>query len=128
MRPQKKNPIPYWREMVLHIDKSWFVKKRGTKYLWMARDFANLRRAAKLYEAWGVMALWDLYVQGNDTFAVAQGFNVTEFVRQIPRIVDGNWKARAEAHRQKLMPVSKEAFEPIEKIIKSALAGKDFPK
>jgi hypothetical protein len=121
-----KNSVEHWQLMIDHIDKSWRAKKRGAPYFWLARDFANLRRAARVYEPWGVMALWDCYIESGDTFAISQGYNVTEFVRQIPRLVDGNWKVLAAGYRDKLEPRDPQATAIVDSMIAKALLGKEI--
>ena len=50
------------------------------------------------------MALWDCYINSSDDFAIKQGFSIPEFVRQIPRLVDGNWKESSRQYQDNLDP------------------------
>lgn len=124
----KKAATPFWKELVDHVDKTWTLKKRGARYMWAGKDFHHLRRAVRYYEPWGVMALWDLYIGSSDEFAVRQGYTVTEFVRQIPRLVDGDWKARAQRHQDRLMPLRPQGVKQVQELVGSALRGKEIER
>lgn len=116
----------FWKELIEHINSTWERKKRGAKYVWSGKDFAGLKRVLRVYQAYDVMALWDVYISSSDEFAQRQGYNVPEFVRQLPRLVDGQWKAAAARYMEKLMPVNPEGVNQI----KSLVAGlaKEMPR
>lgn len=108
-----KSAAPFWKPMIEHLDVTWSLKKRGTKYPWSGKDMAHLKRISRLYNEWGVMALWDVYLATDDDWARKNGFNVVEFVRQIPRLVDGiAWKNRAADHEKRLIE-SQVKTEPV---------------
>ena len=102
--PSAKAAAPFWKELIQHINDSWGRRKRGAKYLWSGKDFAALKRVLVAYQAFDVMALWDCYINSSDDFAIKQGFSIPEFVRQIPRLVDGNWKESSRQYQDNLDP------------------------
>lgn len=116
----------FWKDLIRHINDSWSRKKQGAKYLWNGKDFAALKRMLRAYEPADVMALWDLFISSDDDFAKRQGYCVPEFVRQIPRLVDGNWKGAAKKYLDKLMPINPENIVKINDLLAKATAGKDI--
>jgi hypothetical protein len=94
---------PFWKELVAHLNDTWSRKKRGAKYVWSMKDFAALKRVLAVYQPFDVMALWDIYIGSDDDFAKRQGYNVPEFIRQMPRLVDGAWKPAAKTYEDKFL-------------------------
>lgn len=117
---------PFWKELIQHINDSWSRKKRGAKYLWSGKDFAALKRVLAIYQVFDVMALWDIYIGSSDEFAIRQGFNIPEFIRQLPRLVDGNWKGQSQRYMDRLMPTNTEGMDQVNALI--GCLGKDIPK
>lgn len=124
--PSAKAVSPFWKELIKHIDDTWSRKKRGAKYLWSGKDFSALKRVLALYQAWDAMALWDIFISSDDEFARKQGYCVPEFVRQLPRLVDANWKGASQRHMDILMPVNKDGMEQINNLVVSL--GKEIPR
>lgn len=106
-RSSKKpnSPIVYWQEMVRHIDEGW-KRKKGSGYPFTPHDFAQLKTIAKLYMAWGVMALWDQFIASDDPFYRQTGYKIGAFVQSLPKLLDTSWKSKAEQYRCKLEPSS----------------------
>lgn len=118
----------FWKEMIEHLDKSWSHKKRGARYPWSGKDFAHLKRILRIYQPFDVMALWDLYINSYDEFASKQGYNIPEFVRQIPRLIDGSWKTASQHYMDVLMPKNDESMAKVNGLISQAMAGKEIKK
>jgi hypothetical protein len=123
--PSAKAALPFWQEMIKHLNDSWSRKKRGAKYVWSGKDFAALKRVSAVYQAFDIMALWDIYIASDDEFARRQGYNVPEFVRQLPRLVDGIWKPTAQSYMEKLMPSNTEGVAQVKELVGSL--GKVIP-
>jgi uncharacterized protein YdaU (DUF1376 family) len=105
---------PFWQPMVEHLDKTWTLKKRGSKYPWTGKDFSHLKRLAGIYREWGVMALWDAYLRSGDDWAIQHGYNVVTFAGQIPKLVDDfTWKQSAKSYEEKLAPANPEAINQL---------------
>ena len=103
---QLKTPkTEYWVELIRHLDDTWRKKKRQDfSYPFMGKDFADLKHFARIFRPWGLMALWDDYLDQDNEFNRRTGFSVFQFTRQLPFLVDGPlWKARAEMYRKGLM-------------------------
>jgi len=66
---------------------------------------ADLAHQCRNYQVWGVMALWDIYLDDADEWTVKQGFSIWAFIRQLPRLLDRRgWKLRADEYAKKLIP------------------------
>jgi len=124
--PSAKAASPFWKEMIQHLNDTWSRKKRGAKYLWSGKDFAALKRVLAVYQPFDVMALWDIYISSDDEFAKRQGYNVVEFIRQLPRLVDGDWKSRAKKHMDVLIPEDRDAIAKVNELVSIASAGKSI--
>lgn len=98
---------PFWKALIGHVNDSWTAAKRGAKYPWSKKDFAALKRLSKIYEPWGVMALWDAYLKSGDQWAKDHGYDVPTFSTQIPKLVDdAGWRSRSKTYQDKLDPAS----------------------
>lgn len=100
---KKSAPIPHWQEMIAHIDTTW-QRKKGSKYPFSGADMAKLKTYAKLYMAWGVMALWDCFLNSEDPFYRNTGYKIGAFASGLPKLLDMDWKVKAEGYRQRLQP------------------------
>ena len=110
----KKEKRKYWPQMIEHIDSTWRKKKKSEfGYPFTGKDMADLRHFCATFEEWGLMALWDEYLDdANDEegFNKKTGWTVFHFTRQLPRLLDGRtWKSRATKYERQLIgPVPEE--------------------
>lgn len=116
-RPRKadENALPFWQEMIDHMDRSWsaFKKKKtgnDVKYPWPDRSdrrgqgmWGSLRSRAKLYSCPGIMSLWDLYLLLDDNWVRSTGYSIEAFMHKIPVLVDDpRWKSLMSKHQDTL--------------------------
>lgn len=100
-----KEPAPYWHELIAHIDASWTLRK-GVPYGWDGREFARLRDLVRVYRAWGVMALWDLYMSTGGFWAKRTGYMISGLIEEKGLLLDDpKWKQLAKNYESKLEPV-----------------------
>lgn len=94
----------FWKELIEHIDSTWKKKKRSEfGYPFTGKDMADLRHFSGPFKEWGIMALWDEYLERPDEFNAKTGFSVFQFTRQLPFLVDvPHWKAKAAKYEMKL--------------------------
>lgn len=109
--------IPFWRELIEHMGTKWFSRKKN-KMFFDRRYFPQLGDLARTFEAWGVMAAWDLYLEMDDEFLRKQtGHSLPVFFSRLPGISDNpRWKPTAESYRLKLQG-------PIDPSVAGLLAG-----
>lgn len=100
---KSRAPVPYWQEMVKHVDEAW-KRKKGSAYPFTPRDFAQLKNISNVYMAWGVMALWDYFLASDDPFYRQTGYKIGAFVQSLPKLLDMDWKTKADGYRRKLEP------------------------
>jgi hypothetical protein len=98
----RKPHVEYWRPLLAHID-SAYVRKVGSHYPWSNLARKNLWNLARLYSAWGVLALWDLYLENESEWARRTGWGVYGMIRDAGRLVDQpDFKQLAARHEEKL--------------------------
>lgn len=113
-----ENVIAHWKNMVDHIDKSWKSKK-GMGYPWRGMDFKELRPLANRCEAWGVMALWDLYMEGWSYWSKKTGYMIVGFMRDIGILLDNpGFKGLSKKYHDSLEP---QMMSPKEALSKAGL-------
>lgn len=133
-RSRRKEPrraedkVMYFQEMVDHITTTW-EKKKNAKMSWDGKNFALLKSKAKIYMAWGIMALWDIYLRTVDDWYRRHGYDVPTFVGAISFLVDDpNWKVASKSYESKLIqPRTQEERDnqaAIGTVLASAMAGK----
>lgn len=94
--------IPYWNLMIAHMDAGW-KKKKGIGYPWRSIEMKDLAALARRCEAWGVMALWDLYLAGKSYWGPRVGFMLEGFWRDIGILLDQpDYKTLAAKYRKEL--------------------------
>jgi len=105
---KKKKTLPkieYWQELVDHVNETWKVKRRvDYGYPFTGKDFKDLAHYARVYMIWGMMALWDMYLEQADEYTLKRGLDVYTFTRQLPRLLDQNWKNLARQYEDALLP------------------------
>lgn len=99
---RNEDAIPHWNDMIKHMDEKWFQKKKA-KFYWQGRYFKQLKTMCSLYQPYGVMALWDLYINSDDVYAKNAGYSFEMFAAKLPSLVDDPiWKRGAKAYEEKL--------------------------
>ena len=79
--------VEYWRELLAHIDAA-YRKKFGRHYPWNNLVRKNLWNLARVHSAWGVMALWDLYLASESWWAKQTSWSVYGMIRDAGRLLD----------------------------------------
>ena len=83
----QKHRVEYWRELLAHIDAAYH-KKFGRHYAWSNLARKNLQNMARVHSAWGVMALWGLYLKRESWWARNTGWSVYGMIRDMGRLMD----------------------------------------
>jgi len=83
----QKPHVEYWHELLAYID-SAYAKKLGRHYPWNNLVRKNLWNMARVHSAWGVMALWDLYLESESWWARRTGCSVYGMIRDAGRLMD----------------------------------------
>lgn len=101
----KREPIPYWQELIDHINETWRIKKKSDHgYPFTGKDFKDLGHYARFYQVWGMMSLWDLYLETADDYTLKRGLDIYTFTRQLPRLLDMGWKPMANRYADAIQP------------------------
>jgi len=76
-RKSTKSKILFWQEVVNHVNDTW-KKKKGVSYNypWRGKDIADLAHQTRNYQPWGIMALWDMFLERADEYVVKQGYSL----------------------------------------------------
>jgi hypothetical protein len=116
---QKENDAPdFFQNLKQHVADEW-QKKKNAPYTFRPTEDGLLKALCNAHTVWGTMALWDVYLESKDDFARRNGYNITEFFRQVPRLVDDpDWKKRAREHEKKLYP-------PLDSLVGVHMNGKE---
>ncbi len=98
----QKPHVEYWHELLAYID-SAYVQKLGSHYPWNNLARKNLWNMARVHSAWGVMALWELYLEGNSAWARRTAWSVYGMIRDAGRLMDDlRFKHLAAKHEESL--------------------------
>ena len=98
----QKPHVEYWHELLAYID-SAYAKKLGRHYPWNNLVRKNLWNFARAHSAWGVMALWDLYLETESRWAQRTGWSVYGMIRDAGRLMDDlRFKQLAAKHEEQL--------------------------
>ena len=99
----QKPHVEYWHELLAYID-SAYAKKLGRHYPWNNLVRKNLWNMARVHSAWGVMALWDLYLESESWWARRTGCSVYGMIRDAGRLMDDSrFKQLAAKHEEHLV-------------------------
>lgn len=102
--------------MIDHLDSRWKLKK-GMGYPWTGMEFKRLQGLARRCDAWGVMALWDLYMSGTSYWGARTGYMLDGFWRDLGVLIDDfRFKQYADKYHDQLEPPQEMA--PIADILK----------
>ena len=100
---KKKSTIDkteHWVKMVAHINEAWknaWRPPREVSYPFLPQDWQSLKHFARQYQPWGLMALWDIFVETSDGFLRENGLNIRHFTMNLPRLLDHpSYKSRAK--------------------------------
>lgn len=126
---KQRAAIEFWQQLVDHINAGW-MKKKGAAYPWDDHEFKKLRTLASTYQASGVMALWDLYIQMGTYFGKLTGYMLDGLRKDIGVIVDqSQWKTLSQNYEKKLYDAAygpaKDVKEFVDEFVGSA---KSVPK
>ena len=83
----QKPKVEYWRELLAYVDAT-YVKKLGRHYPWSNLARKNLCNLARVHNAWGGMALWELYLDSQSWWARETHWSVYGMVRETGRLLD----------------------------------------
>lgn len=100
----KKDKSEFWKQMIDHIDSTW-KKKKGSElgYPFTGKDLKDLKSFTRTFQEWGIMALWDVYLNRENEFNRKTGYSLFQFLRQLPSLVDDRgWKAHAKVYEKQL--------------------------
>jgi hypothetical protein len=99
---KEKKPIEFWKETVEWIHQSW-MRKKGRKYPFMARDFKQLQLLRRYFTATEVMALWDSYLEASPFFGPKTGYLISGFWEERSILLESaNFKNRLAMHEKRL--------------------------
>jgi len=100
--PNPKPRVEYWHELLAYIE-SAYVKKFGHHYPWSNLARKNLWNLARVYSAWRVMALWDLYLESDSWWARQTRWSVYGMIRDCGLLLDeSRFKQLAGEHENHL--------------------------
>lgn len=111
-------PIPFWPQLLEHIEATWRKKLRlDAPYPWPEKKdgfWRHLETLAELYQPWGVMAMWDLYLGlKGDKYVADSGYSVRVFFKRIEKLLDHeDYRGRRETYEAKLYAA--EAGPPVD--------------
>lgn len=117
-RKKDRRTSPYFRTMVDHIDSSW-MKIKGFHYPFNGKDFSDLKHFCASFQEWGVMALWDAFVNSDNDWVKKSGFSLSAFFRCLPWLVDvPGWKEKAATYEKTILPMVSEEITDLFKDFK----------
>ena len=101
-KENQKPHVEYWHKLLAYIDAA-YRKKFGRHYPWSNLARKNIWNLARGYSAWDVMALWDLYLEGESWWARQTGWSVYGMIRDSGRLMDDSrFKEFANTHEDQL--------------------------
>lgn len=100
-----KKPIEHWQILIDHINDTWVTKKRvDFGYPFIGRDFRDLAGFVRNFKIWGLMSLWDNYLDSNNEWVRDKGYSINVFCSCLVWLVDiPGWKARARQYEDKIV-------------------------
>ncbi len=100
----KKEKTPHFKKVVAHIHNSWIALK-GFGYPFVGRDFKDLKNMCRIFQPWGVCALWDTFVASESEWIKNKsGYSISSFCRCLPWLVDDpNWKKKAKDYEMSMV-------------------------
>lgn len=105
-RKPKKDKTPFFHDMKEHVNQTWKKKKNSSfNYPFTGKDLADLKHFSKQFQPWGVMALWDIYLEKANDWVIKNGISIFTFTRSLPWLVDDrSFKSRSREYEKALCP------------------------
>lgn len=123
VKKTKTRKSPFFKSLVDHIDQSW-VKARGYHYPFSDHDMKNLANLSRIFQEWGVMALWDVFLASEGEWVKKSGFSLSAFSKCVPWLVDNpTWKAQASSYEAKIAPPIPEPIRDLFGVLKVGEIG-----
>jgi hypothetical protein len=98
-----KAEVAFWNDLVRHIDTAW-MKKKGAPYPWSPHEFKKLHDLVRVYQSWGMMAMWDLYISLETYWGKLTRFMLDGLKKDVGVLVDDpRWKTLAKQYEEKLL-------------------------
>lgn len=115
--------VEFWQAIVDHVNKSW-VSRKGVPYPWDPHEFKKLHALSVVYQAWGMMAMWDLYVQMGTYWGKLSGLMLDGLKKDVGVIVDDpRWKSLCQSYEDRLFAPSADDVMPTKGILKDLVAS-----
>src|SRR5258708_2699626 len=120
---KEKSEHPHFKFIIDHIDETWF-KLKGFHYPFAGKDFRDLKNIVRIFQQSGTLALWDCFIESNNSWVVESGYSLGAFGKCLTWLVDvPGWKSKAATYEKKFMEESENKLLeelPLLKIIKIA--------
>lgn len=107
-----RTAVPHWQQMLDHMADKWSEMKRkktgqSVPYPWprdVDKAMKTLHDRADVFKAWGIMALWDLFLEiQDDKWVLQTGHSLDAFLRRIEKLVDDpRWKSLSRRYELQL--------------------------
>jgi hypothetical protein len=100
----KKEKIENWVELVRHINDSWvrrMNKPHVTAYPFTGKDWKDLAHFARQLTPYGLMALWDVYLEKADR---KRGYTLWGFQTCLPWLMDSDYKVLSKIYENRMAP------------------------
>jgi uncharacterized protein YdaU (DUF1376 family) len=121
---QQKPQLVFWTDLVKHIEVAW-MKKKGAPYPWNAHEYKKLNELARIYQASGMMAMWDLYMGLETYWGKMTRYMIDGLKKDIGVIVDDpRWKPLAKQYDERLLKDSGPLKSTSDVLTDFGLAGK----
>ena len=127
-KAKPESRVEFWQTVVDHVNRSW-QQRKGTPYPWDPHEFKKLHRLSVIYQAWGMMAMWDLYVQMGTYWGKLTGFMLDGLKKDVGVIVDDpRWKSLCRTYEEKLFAPSVDDVVGTKDVLKHLVAtSKSIP-
>jgi hypothetical protein len=101
-KPEKPEKVkdPLLKGVIDHVCKSYEAKKKA-KYPFSGKHAKMIQGLVRCYEHAGVMALWDVFLEGSDDFYRQTGYSIEGFCGCIPKLLDSGWRSRKQKYETK---------------------------
>jgi hypothetical protein len=81
-----------------------YCKKFKPHHPWNNLARKNLWNLGRVHCAWEVMALWDLYLEGESWWALRTGWSICGVIRDMGRLMDDPRFKQLAAHHEEGLP------------------------
>lgn len=101
----------FFKKVIDHVDSTW-MKKKGIHYPFAGKDFKYLKNYCSKFTEWGVMSLWDTFMESTSEWVQKTGYSLDGFYKCLPWLMDNpTWKMRAAVYEKEFPPPPKEVIE-----------------